>query len=79
MNSQPRKSKMETQLYKWFAKRFSGSYFNFTPKRRDKYLQSCAKELDKAIKDVVRERVREDRLRNRGFSGHKHTKRYWER
>lgn len=70
MNSQSRKSKMEIQLHKWFAKRFSGRYFNFTLKRRDKYLQSCAKELDKALKDAVKGWIRKDRLRNR---------KYWER
>jgi len=50
------KGKLETKLYKWFDKRFSGRYFNFKLKERDEYLQSCAKELSKAIKDAVRER-----------------------
>ena len=48
-------NKLETKLYRWFDKRFTGGYFNLRLKERDKYLQSCARELDKAIKDSVKE------------------------
>lgn len=55
-----RGNKLEAKLHKWFDKRFSGRYFNFTLKRRDEYLQSCAQELSKAIKDAIGEWIRKE-------------------